>query len=245
MGTIIRKALVTGLLSLAASLAISFTLVPMLGGRVEGAGLIMTILCPLVISIPASAVHYHHLEKLRAAQAATARALEELAAANATLRILARTDGLTGLLNRRTFHEELAVYSRSGRMGGLLQLDLDHFKSVNDTHGHAAGDLVLERVGRMLRAQCGPEDLAGRVGGEEFALFKMGLNEDAVFDWCEDLRLSLSALEIRAPSGALLRMSASLGAVHCPPGFNPGASLITADKNLYLAKSRGRDKVVA
>lgn len=245
MRTIIRKALMTGLLSLAASLAISFTLVPMLGGSVEGAGLIMTILCPLVISIPASAVHFHHVEKLRIAQAATVKALEELAAAHAALRIQARTDGLTGILNRRAFHEELAAYSRSGRTGGLLQLDLDHFKAINDTHGHAGGDLVLERIGMMLRAQCRADDLAGRVGGEEFALFKAGLDEDAVFDWCEALRLALSALDIRAPSGAQIRISASLGAVYCPPAFDPGASLIAADKNLYLAKSRGRDKVVA
>ncbi len=163
----------------------------MLGGSVEGAGSDNDGSLSAGDLDPASACIIIIWKKTALCPGrATARALEELAAANAALRIQARTDGLTGLLNRRTFHEELAAYSRSGRRGGLLQLDLDHFKSINDTHGHAAGDLVLERIGRMLRAQCGPEDLAGRVGGEEFALFKMGLDENAVFDWSEDLRLS-------------------------------------------------------
>jgi len=245
MRIVIAKSLLAGLLSLLASLAISFTFVPMLGGEVAGAGLIMTIVCPLVISIPASAMHFWQAERVRRAEATASEALRKLAAAYEELRRQSRRDSLTGLLNRGAFLEDLETFSREGVTGTLIFLDLDHFKSINDHHGHAAGDEVLRRTGQMLAAYRGQFDIAGRLGGEEFALFQGGQTVNEMTRRCEDIRRLIERTDLRSASGSPVSVSASIGAYHCAQGFDPHESLKAADVNLYEAKSRGRNRVVS
>ena len=246
MRVILAKSVLIGILATIGSLALSFAIVPHLGGQVAGAGLVMTIVCPFVISIPASILHLWQADRIRRARAETADALEKLAIAYEELRQLSRHDGLTGILNRTAFLDELASLSQTGVAGGLMFLDLDHFKSINDRHGHAIGDEALRLTGKLLAAsRTGEFDISGRLGGEEFALFQSGLTSKALARRCEDVRQAIEAIDLRSASGSRIPLSASIGALMCSPGFNPDDCLKGADEYLYQAKSRGRNQAVA
>ena len=245
MYKILAKTLLVAVLSTLASLLISFAFVPMLGGQVAGAGLVMTIVCPIVISIPASLTHFYLGEKLRSANTALAAARDELAAAYARLQHQARRDALTGLLNRATFMDELDKRSRAGRHGGLLFLDVDHFKSVNDRFGHATGDEALGLMGDLLGGMAAESDLVGRLGGEEFAVFLDTASLEGMLDHSQAIREAVAALDLRAPTGQRIPLGISIGAFHCAPRFDPVEALAASDRNLYRAKSAGRNTVVA
>jgi diguanylate cyclase (GGDEF)-like protein len=246
MRRVVQKSILTGLLSVAASLALSFSVVPFLGGRVEGAGLFMTIFCPLAISIPASALHFWQSEKVRRAETATREALQRLADAYEALRLQSRSDGLTGVPTRTAFMNDLEAASQQGLSGGLLFLDLDHFKAINDRYGHAMGDEALRCAGRVLaRYQMQSHSIVGRLGGEEFGVFQSGLTFDEMLGRCEELREEIAGIMLQAPSGLRVMISASIGACLCPTGFDPSGCLKAADENLYQAKALGRNRVVA
>jgi diguanylate cyclase (GGDEF)-like protein len=245
MRRIVEKSIVAGLLSVLASLAISFSIVPLLGGQVAGAGLLMTIFCPLAISIPASALHFTQSEKVRRAEAATKEALNKLADAYETLRIQSRSDGLTGVLTRSAFMEDLAMISRRGGAGALLFLDLDHFKSINDRYGHATGDEALRCAGLVLARYQSHSDFAGRLGGEEFGLFQSDLAFEQMRGRCEEVREEIGRIVLKTPSGTQVRISTSIGACYCRQGFDPSDCLKAADENLYQAKTLGRNRVIA
>jgi diguanylate cyclase (GGDEF)-like protein len=245
MYKILGKTLLVAVLSTLASLLISFAFVPMMGGKVAGAGLVMTIVCPIVISIPASLVHFYLGEKLRSTNAALAAARDELADAYTRLQHQARCDALTGLLNRATFLAELDAASQAGNRGGLLFLDVDHFKSVNDRFGHATGDEALERVGSTLSALTSEGDLVGRLGGEEFAIFLHGASPERMLDHSQALRQAVKAIDLLSPAGQRIPLGISIGAFHCAPRFDPAEALAASDRNLYRAKSAGRNTVVA
>jgi diguanylate cyclase (GGDEF)-like protein len=245
MRSIVKKSLLTGLLSVLASLALSFSIVPLLGGQVAGAGLFMTIFCPLAISIPASALHFTQSERIRRAKVATTEALRKLAEAHEALRVQFRRDGLTGVLTRSAFLEDLEVTSQRGVPGALLFLDLDHFKSINDRYGHATGDEALRCTGRILARDQTQSAFAGRLGGEEFGLFQSNLAFDEMLDRCQKIREEIAGIVLHSPSGARVLISASIGACHCQPGFDPSGCLKAADENLYQAKALGRNMVVA
>lgn len=245
MYRIIGKTLAVAVLSLLASLLISFAFVPMMGGKVAGAGLVMTIVCPIVISIPASLLHFWQAEKLRAANTALVRARDELAGAYSRLQHQARRDALTGVLNRTAFVTELEAQSRAGIHGGLLFLDLDHFKSVNDRFGHATGDKALALVGALLSGLSKESDLVGRLGGEEFAVFLREASPERMLDHSQTIREAVKAIDLRTPTGIRIALGISIGAFHCAPRFDPVEALAASDRNLYRAKSAGRNTVVA
>jgi diguanylate cyclase (GGDEF)-like protein len=245
MRIILAKSVLVGLLSLLASLILSFMFVPLMGGKVAGAGLVMTIVCPLAIGIPASVMHFYQTERIRRARAETSDALAKLARAYEELRLQARLDGLTGVLNRGAFRDDLERFSRSGITGVLIFLDLDYFKSINDRYGHATGDEALRLTGLVLAAYRRQFDIAGRLGGEEFALFQGGLKPSETQALCEEVRALIERMEVRAPSGKRVPVSASIGACYCAAGFDADECLKAADVNLYEAKSQGRNRVVA
>jgi len=164
------------------------------------------------------------------------------------LRHRSRHDGLTGLLNRRTMEETLqAQVQRSRRTGepfSVLMLDLDHFKAINDRHGHAAGDRALKHTAAALKAELREVDALGRFGGEEFLVLMPGATVEAARPVAERLR---TALITDAPriDGAALSLSASIGVAQWrEPGEEPSRLLMRADAALYRAKMRGRDCVV-
>jgi diguanylate cyclase (GGDEF)-like protein len=160
----------------------------------------------------------------------------------------ASTDGLTGLANRRMLDEELALeWRRADRIGeplAFVLLDLDDFKRVNDRHGHQAGDAVLRAVGDVLTSRVRQADLAGRYGGEEFALILPGTDLLGAQKLAERVRVALAAMRLDDPGGKTLTATASFGVV--AKGELPTAEKLVAaaDAALYEAKRAGKNRVV-
>jgi two-component system, cell cycle response regulator len=163
---------------------------------------------------------------------------------------LANTDALTGILNRRAFMEKMEIeVERAIRENSPLSLiiaDLDHFKLVNDRHGHQVGDQVLQEFTRVLSTLIRPYDFLGRYGGEEFSLGFPGMDELNVRLTAERMRQKVEALDIPSPDPSqAIRITASFGAASLRRGSRETlSSLITrADNALYEAKREGRNRV--
>jgi diguanylate cyclase len=174
----------------------------------------------------------------------TSRKTRELQSELAEARHLASTDPLTGLANRRQLDEALREELGVHKPTALVMVDLDHFKAVNDTHGHPVGDLVLRHLAGILTEVAGPGVLAARFGGEEFAvILHMGAVHDAVAV-AEQIRacIAQSSLLIRQ-SGQRLHVTASLGVALASPGELPALLIERADTALYEAKRSGRNRV--
>jgi diguanylate cyclase (GGDEF)-like protein len=151
----------------------------------------------------------------------------------------AELDPLTGLLNRRGLERALAARHDVGARGALVMLDLDHFKSVNDAHGHDTGDRVLRDVAELLRGQMRRPDLAARFGGEEFVLHLAGVGREPALQVAERLRMAVEdriAVDGRA-------QTASFGVASWPAGARFADVLKRADAAVYEAKSLGRNRV--
>ena len=165
------------------------------------------------------------------------------------VRIQAVTDELTGLFNLRHFHESLdGEIERSRRFGqpvGLMMLDIDNFKTVNDTYGHQQGDLVLIEVGRVLRALSRDIDEPARYGGEEMAVILPQTDVAGAELLAERMRAALEGIEIdRLDGGGRLRVTASFGVASLPANASDKDSLIAeADAALYRAKRTGKNRV--
>ncbi|MDF2446082.1 MAG: hypothetical protein K0S46_1318 [Moraxellaceae bacterium] len=164
------------------------------------------------------------------------------------LQTLSRTDGLTRLSNRRHFMERLEIEQRRAERYGstfsLVLCDADHFKQVNDSHGHHTGDEVLRRLGSVLNGGLRiPADVAARLGGEEFALLLTECDEAEAARVCERLRRELKAQPFSA-GGRPFGVTLSMG-IAAWQGGSAEALLKTADARLYAAKAGGRDRVVA
>jgi len=162
----------------------------------------------------------------------------------------AHTDPLTGLANRRRFDDMLAAAvdasERDGRPLSLLALDLDHFKSVNDEHGHGVGDEVLKATaGAMLDAVRGG-DVAARLGGEEFAVVMPRTDVEGATMLAERLRLAVQDLRIPAPDGREIRLTMSVGtATVSGTTIDAPALVAAADEALYAAKRGGRNRTIS
>jgi len=160
----------------------------------------------------------------------------------------AATDGLTGLANRRSFDDELALeWRRAERVGdslALLLIDLDNFKSINDGHGHQAGDEVLRRVAAIFESGARQVDLAARYGGEEFALLAPETDALGAMKLAERLRADLEGATIKFPNGGELSVTASFGVAVKGELERPEQLVALADEALYDAKRNGKNRVV-
>lgn len=173
----------------------------------------------------------------------------EIAHRQAELDKMACTDVLTGMLNRRATLElggmVLASSKRQGRHVSVLMLDVDHFKKVNDIHGHAAGDQVLVAVASALRAHVRGSDAMGRWGGEEFVVIAAHDGVEGGMTVAEKLREEVANLLIPRRDGVALRCTVSVGvATQCAADETLEALMGSADKALYLAKAQGRNMCV-
>ncbi|HET8633770.1 MAG TPA: diguanylate cyclase [Gemmatimonadales bacterium] len=160
---------------------------------------------------------------------------------------LAQRDGLTRLLNRRAFDIAIAeVFARRQRMHesfALVLFDLDHFKSVNDTYGHAAGDEVLRAAAQAISSEMRPFDRLFRTGGEEFAAILFGVDADGALVTAERLRAMVSARPVGFEGKSIL-MTASGGVALPGANATPATLYQAADAALYRAKGAGRNRVV-
>ena len=181
---------------------------------------------------------------------------EQLISAREAQRVLATYDALTGLLTRKaifdTLHEELGRAGARRAPMGVLMFDIDHFKRVNDTYGHQAGDAVLRATAARMRQLVRGTDHVGRYGGEEFLVVAPGCDELATVTLAERLRAGIRAEPMEVPQGRI-PVTASLG-VACAtvgatagvgPGdfYDPEPLIRAADAALYRAKAAGRNRV--
>lgn len=166
------------------------------------------------------------------------------------LRLLATHDALTGLLNRREFDrilvEEHERAKRFGRSYAIVTLDLDHFKKVNDTYGHPAGDLVLKTVAKRIGQQLRSIDRFARIGGEEFAIVLTEVDFVTASEVAKRIVEMVSRMPVQLENGTKLPITVSAGSASMPKNAaDPAALVRISDKALYEAKQRGRNRSVA
>jgi two-component system cell cycle response regulator len=177
----------------------------------------------------------------------TRRLRDELRERNLQLERMARTDVLTGMVGRRhgaTVLAEACAAATTGEPLAVIVADIDHFKHVNDHHGHAAGDAVLRAVADVMRDGLVTGETAVRWGGEEFLLVLPGCDAAGALARAERLRLALTATPVDA-GGHQHGVTASLGYAILAAGETPEAFVARADEALYAAKAAGRDRVAA
>ena len=181
-------------------------------------------------------------EHLRRQKAELAQALEQI-------RQLATHDDLTGLLNRRAMLDRMQLEQRRSLRSGspllIAQLDIDHFKAVNDTHGHAAGDLVLQSFADTVRRNVRDTDVLARWGGEEFVLLLCDTPAADAVALMERLRQAVQAMQVPvAQGGQPITVTVSIGLARHTPADPLAGTLERADRALYAAKAGGRNRVV-
>lgn len=193
-------------------------------------------------------------QKMAVRKALARNVAEHLSAGLTTLSLMQRlkkesiTDALTGLYNRRymeeTLRREFSRCSREGRCLSVLLLDADHFKKVNDTHGHDAGDAVLIHLGKLMKQHVRSEDVVCRIGGEEFLIVMPGLCLESACLRAERLREETCNSPTRLADGTPVPITISIGLAVSPQDASTAEALIrTADKGLYIAKTSGRNRV--
>jgi diguanylate cyclase (GGDEF)-like protein len=173
------------------------------------------------------------------------RELAQVVMSEMELRLLATTDGLTGIATRRAYKSDAEKYVALARRHrsqlSVIAFDIDHFKKINDTYGHAAGDMVLKAVASAAQAGLRKSDLLGRIGGEEFAAVLPDADTAAAMAVAEKLRLAFRALDFPG-SRPPIRVSASFGVATLDPGRDDLDSvMLKADEALYEAKGAGRN----
>ncbi|VEF11674.1 diguanylate cyclase [Pseudomonas fluorescens] len=178
-------------------------------------------------------------------EATVAQRTAALTQANAELLSLATHDALTGVYNRRRFDEKLTEYTllsrRTGRPFALLLIDADHFKRINDTHGHAVGDEVLKQLAQLIQTSLRTTDFVARYGGEEFAVLLPEIAQpDTPETVAEKIRVAIAAAQFPMVE----QVTVSIGVALADPADNSHSALIKrADQQLYQAKAAGRNRV--
>ncbi|KJH81771.1 sensor domain-containing diguanylate cyclase [Stutzerimonas stutzeri] len=171
----------------------------------------------------------------------------QLQAANQELQRLSSTDRLTGLFNRGHWEEMLrqdyARHRRYDRNAALVMFDIDHFKRINDSYGHQAGDAVIQRAAELIRQSMRDADIAGRYGGEEFVVLLPDTDSEGAVTFAERLRQSIEAHEV-IHEGRSIHFTVSLGIADLSQPTSGYAQLIErADSAMYMSKSAGRNQV--
>ncbi len=223
---------VTGILtavSVIASVVVTNLIMETFSAGINVPGLITAIIMPVLLGTPALAIIMFKHEQLRVA--------------NEQLQQLAATDWLTGCLNRGAFTRRVSqALTAATASGALLIIDIDHFKTINDNHGHDQGDDALRLIAHTFTSLCAPPNLVGRLGGEEFGIFLPGATESEASNWAEAIR------------DAVARLSFCANGRHCPLSVSVGVAVFQgrtdfrtlyrrADTGLYRAKSAGRDRI--
>ena len=167
-------------------------------------------------------------------------------ALNTELRSRAEHDSLTGLANRGRFSEvATATIERAHRLNqpvAIMMIDLDHFKKVNDTWGHNAGDIALQSCAKILREQCRAQDMPARLGGEEFTILMIGGGDDAQ-GVAERILNAIAGHPVLLPDGQQIRLTTSIGVAVLQADDKLETMLARADMALYSAKQKGRNRV--
>ncbi len=189
---------------------------------------------PVVISAPVSWLLGRQAEYIRRLNA-------ELNAAYQAVKHAAETDHLTGVANRAAFDARVAAL-HDQRPGWFLVVDIDRFKDINDRHGHALGDTAIAAVAAALTRTIGPDNLVGRIGGEEFAVFLPAAGATGALEMAEAIRRAVAGLAIAGAGEEVMALTVSVG-VTGGAGLSVATGLSAADRAMYRAKQDGRDRV--
>jgi len=231
-----QKILLAIAFSVVATLVALETLVLATGEPIEFIYWAFGIVCPIVVSAPTSYVLVRQAEANR-------RLNLELLVAQRELLTRADRDHLTGVLSRAAFYRHAAAYAGDAPASVLL-VDIDHFKAINDGHGHALGDAALRLVASTLQAALRPDDLLGRVGGEEFAVLLSEMPLPLALAIAERARGAIAGLCMRSANGSRVGLSISIGVASYDAGASLDAALAQADEAMYRAKREGRNRVM-
>ena len=190
---------------------------------------------PLFISTPVCLLLARQVEQKR-------RLAESLQKAMAELRHLSEIDQMTGLFNRATFLLRLEQ-ARAAAPGVCLLIDVDHFKTINDRWGHATGDQALTAIAGGLRRSVRADDICGRMGGEEFAIYLLGMTGEKGALLADRIRLAVEALSVRNDEGHVVPLTVSIGCAADENAATAEMLLRRADLAMYAAKAAGRNQI--
>ncbi|MGO4833258.1 GGDEF domain-containing protein [Rhizobiaceae sp. 2RAB30] len=227
-----------------ASLTIVWAALSLRGGTMDGNALLMSLLSPIVIAWPASAYTFSQHRRLKAAHRELARTHAQLAAAHRRLAEKANRDEMTGMLKREAFFGTIDASRRRTDRGALLIIDADHFKKINDTHGHLAGDEALLAICAAIRSGVRESDVLGRIGGEEFGALLVGATAAEARRVAERIRAEVEALRFSPTDCEPIQLTVSIGGILCNRDASVSELMRAADRRLYEAKNRGRNRAV-
>ena len=218
---------------------------------IVASGFILSIAAMITLytrSVEKAVIEADRAVELETANSALEQAHSALATAYEQLEELSTRDSITGLLNQRALHKLLPIEAERSKQTheslGVIFADLDHFKHVNDTWGHHAGDIALAHLAECLRANVRATDIVARYGGEEFIVVMPGQGTSDVAQMAERLRTIVATSPVVLPDGQSINITLSLGVAVLPDDADTvDAILIAADAAMYHAKHNGRNRV--
>jgi len=224
-------------------MALSIVIMPLLGAKLDPVNWFWFIISPAFVALPAAAYFFWTEHRAKRALAALKRAHRDLNRAHQRLGEEARRDSMTGLLNREGFFAAVEAARGESATGTLLFADADRFKRINDSFGHMTGDAALLEIAAAIRRSIREDDVAGRIGGEEFGIFLPGAIGPEAIRIAERIRRSVEGVQLEPAPGASLRLTVSIGGVSAGSLLTTAELMQIADKRLYQAKRSGRNRI--
>ncbi|WP_084397681.1 GGDEF domain-containing protein [Henriciella aquimarina] len=205
--------------------------------EIVGIWFALAAICSTVVAFPLALVFQRERLKL-------ARAMQQLEEVHAELARRARLDPLTGILNREAFLTRIKRFQEQEVSGAMLMVDIDHFKQINDTYGHHAGDKALQLVANAIEQAMRDQDIVGRIGGEEFGVFVPGEKAELAGLVAERIRLAIARIDFKPEPGLRYGITASIGVAQGAYSDKVSELFRMADNRMYDAKQAGRNRVV-
>lgn len=237
MVQILLKATLVTALVVALSQIFSFSIRLASGQPFTAFVFLMNSIMPVLTGFPISVYIFIQNAKLK-------KTTDDLTEANRLLQIRADTDSMTGLLNRNAFLDTIKQLNKTSRQSALLVIDADNFKNINDVYGHQAGDKALTAIVDALRMPLRQNDIIGRIGGEEFAVFLPDTEIKPALKIAEQLRYAVESIEFHPAEEQDYPLSISIGLTLSAPAYTTSQLMRMADQSLYQAKANGRNQIV-
>ncbi len=237
MMTRMGKALLICLPSAGLAVGLGYVVEWMLGAPISAAGLLSSALVPILIGIPVIFFIEGQSIKLK-------NAIMTLDLMREEAEERAKRDSMTGLYNHQHFMEKIHEGGRRDD-GSLIVLDIDHFKNINDSYGHAQGDEALIHVVNAVRKAVRSKDVVGRIGGEEFAVFLLDASKEEAKSIASRIRKTVEKIDFIPEDGVKAPLTVSVGVAMKGEVDNVIGAMQLADKRMYRAKESGRNQVVA
>lgn len=237
MVQILLKATLVTALVVALSQIFSFSIRLASGQPFTAFVFLMNSIMPVLTGFPISVYIFIQNAKLK-------KTTDDLTEANRLLQIRADTDSMTGLLNRNAFLDTIKQLNETSRQSALLVIDADNFKNINDVYGHQTGDKALTAIVDALRMPLRQNDIIGRIGGEEFAVFLPDTEIKPALKIAEKLRCAVEVIPFQPIEEQDYPLSISIGLTLSAPAYTTSQLMRMADQSLYQAKANGRNQIV-